>query len=159
MLRPGAVSNASAPGAPPAAESEPSLRGEVDLTNIKLSFEQKWKVEGVVSKQVHEKLERCKKLLSRKFPDGVDYDKLFDEMTELYLDKNDPERRKVKQRASDHKKSNHTRYIPVDIKSHVWKRDGGRCALWVATADAVNVNLICNTITIRCRLPGAGSAQ
>jgi len=118
-------------GAPAMDESNIALRSEVDLTNVKLSFEQKWKIEGVVSKRVHDKLERCKKLLSRKYPGGVCYDKLFDELTEVYLSKADPERR-----ASNNKKtrsskarpsSRHTRHIPLIIKAKVWKRDNGRC--------------------------------
>ncbi len=116
------------PGAATLSQGEVvPLRGEVDLTNVKLSFEQKWKVEGVVSQCVHEKLERCKKLLSRKYPDGVDYDTLFDDMTELYLDKNDPERREIKPRATKNRQAGHSRYIPGHVKTKVWKRDGGRC--------------------------------
>jgi hypothetical protein len=83
-------------------------------------------VEGVVSKQVHEKLERCKKLLSRKYPDGVDYDTLFNEMTELYLDKNDPDRCELKSKALDNN-TKHSRYIPEHVKTQVWQRDEGRC--------------------------------
>lgn len=113
------------------AKSWNSLRGEVNLTNIKLSFEQKWKVEGVVSKCVHEKLERCKKLLSRKYPKGVDYNILFDELTELFLDKSDPERR-IKNRtrcATGNKpKTADTRHISKEMKDQVWKRDKGKCA-------------------------------
>ncbi len=117
-------------GAPAPAESSLPLRGEVNLTNIKLSFEQKWKVEGVVSERVHEKVERCKKLLSRKHPKGVDYDTLFDELTELYLDKTDPERRVKKQKkrvAQTKSKTTQTRHIPAEVKDEVWKRDDGKC--------------------------------
>jgi 5-methylcytosine-specific restriction endonuclease McrA len=117
-------------GAPAPAESSLPLRSEVNLTNIKLSFEQKWKVEGVVSERVHAKLERCKKLLSRKHPKGVDYDTLFDELTELYLDKTDPERRVKKQKkrvAQTKSKTTQTRHIPAEVKDEVWKRDDGKC--------------------------------
>jgi hypothetical protein len=112
------------------AKSWNSLRGEVNLTNIKLSFEQKWKVEGVVSKRVYEKLERCKKLLSTKYPKGVDYNILFDELTELFLDKTDPER-SIKQQMKlvnrPNSETGRSRYIPHAVKIKVWKRDAGKC--------------------------------
>ena len=107
-----------------------SLRGEVNVTNVKLSFEQKYRLEGVVSKRVHEKLERCKTLLSRKSPEGVDYDTLFDELTEMFLDKRDPERR-IDRRKPRAKRTatncGNTRHISVKVKNLVWKRDNGRC--------------------------------
>ncbi len=111
-------------GAPVLGKQSNPLRSEVNLTNVKLSFEQKWKVEGVVSKRVHEKLERCKKLLSRKYPKGVDYETLFDELTEVFLDKIDPERRVEKRKRrvtkADSKTSN-TRHIPAKVRGQVWK--------------------------------------
>jgi len=122
---------ANSAGAPVLGKQSNSLRSEVNLTNVKLSFEQKWRVEGVVSERVHEKLERCKKLLSRKYPKGVDYDTLFDELTELFLDKSDPDRRveKRKRHATQaNSKSSQTRHIPAEIKDKVWKKYKGKCA-------------------------------
>ena len=125
-----ARTESDADDAPRPVQHSDSLRGEVTLTNIKLSFEQKWKVEGVVSKRVHEKLERCKKLLSRKYPRGVDFDILFDELTELFLDHADPERcdnKRKRRSAKRHAHSKPSRYISSAVKARVWKRDKGRC--------------------------------
>ena len=107
-----------------------SLRREVNVTNVKLSFEQKYRLEGVVSKRVHEKLERCKTLLSRKYPEGVDYDTLFDELTEIFLNRRDPDRRvdrKKPHAKRAHANSGDTRHISIKVKNLVWKRDNGRC--------------------------------
>jgi hypothetical protein len=141
-------------GAPPAAGTPPalrpgdkatvesgesSLRGEVSLTNIKLEFEKKWKVEGLVSERVKQKLERCKSLLSSKYPKGVDYDALFDELTEVFLEKTDPERRIERRRKRSENKNNkapsatstnhnQTRHIPAEVKDEVWVKYNGLCA-------------------------------
>jgi hypothetical protein len=74
----------------------------VSLTNIKLEFEKKWKVEGVVSERVKQKLERCKSLLSKKYPKDVDYDALFDELTEVFLEKTDPAQITLRKAQSAH---------------------------------------------------------
>jgi 5-methylcytosine-specific restriction endonuclease McrA len=114
----------------------PSLRSEVDLTNVKLSFEQKWKIEGVVSKKVKEKLDRCKMLLSRKYPQGVDYDILFDELAEVFLERVDPQRKRQKSRRRQAKPQHppraesmtrESRHITAEEKENVWNRDKGRC--------------------------------
>jgi 5-methylcytosine-specific restriction endonuclease McrA len=120
---------------------ESPLRREVSLTNIKLAFEQKWKVEGVVSERVKQKLDKCKSLLSSKYPKGVDYDALFDELTEVFLEKTDPERRMARRRkrnGDSHKTSkmdrknrkgaDRSRRIPQAVKDEVWARYNGRCA-------------------------------
>jgi hypothetical protein len=111
------------------------------LTNIKLAFEQKWKVEGVVSVRVKRKLDRCKSLLSSKYPNGVDYDALFDELTEVFLDKSDPERRIVRRHKrngsyskpckpalKNHRETDRPRRIPQAVKDAVWVKYKGRCA-------------------------------
>ena len=112
------------------------LRGEVDLTNVKLSFEQKWKIEGVVSKKVKAKLDRCKMLLSRKYPHGVDYDILFDELAEVFLDRVDPQRKQQRRKQRQPKPqqspqadstTHESRHIPAEEKEKVWNRDKGRC--------------------------------
>ena len=110
------------------------LRSEVTAGND-LEFEKKWKVEGVISSRVKDKLDRCKTLLSNKYPNGVDYDTLFDELTEVFLERQEPERR-VERRESAKKQrgasvatsGTRTRHIARRTKDEVWKRDGGRCA-------------------------------
>jgi hypothetical protein len=66
--------------------------------------------EGVVSNQVKKKLDRCKSPLSTKYPKGVDYDTLFDELTEMFLDRKDPERR------AERRKTNSKKDRPIDVK-------------------------------------------
>jgi hypothetical protein len=81
----------------------PPLRGEVGSES--LGFEQKWKIEAVVSKEVKAKLDRtqlviasdaasrCKSLLSRTYPQGVDYEVLLGELTKMFLEHVDPQRK------------------------------------------------------------------
>ncbi len=120
-------------------QSPPPLRSEVRSHTIE--FEQKWKIEGVVSKSVKAKLDRCKSLLSSKYPRGVDYETLFGELSELFLEHFDPERKteRRKRREANKKprakttakmpaKATASRHIPAHEKERVWTRDGGRCA-------------------------------
>jgi hypothetical protein len=131
--------------------AESSLRREVSLTNIKLEFEQKWKVEGVVSERVKRKLDRCKSLLSGKYPNGVDYDALFDELTEVFLEKIDPERRMARRRKrngdshkaskmdrKNRKEADRTRHIRTAVKDEVWAKYNGRCAYVGANGKRCN---------------------
>ena len=113
----------------------PRLRSEVSLTNV--NYEQKWKIEGVVSKEVKAKLDRCKSLLSRKYPNGVDYNALMGELTDVFLEAKDPERKQSRGKKRAPKQSRqpkptptptHSRHIPAHIKNKVWTRDHGRCA-------------------------------
>jgi 5-methylcytosine-specific restriction endonuclease McrA len=115
--------------------SLPSLRSEV--TSHTIEFEQKWKIEGVVSKDVKAKLDRCKSLLSRKYPRGVDYETLFNELSEVFLEHFDPERKKERRKKRDISekrrpktpaKASQSRHIPAREKERVWARDQGRCA-------------------------------
>ena len=111
------------------------LRSEVSEMTEQIEFEKKWKLEGVVSSRVKEKLDRCKSLLSNKYPNGVDYDALFDELTEFFLEKKDPEqgakrRKKIQKPRTTNLKNpkTQTRRIPQAVKDKVWARDKGRCA-------------------------------
>ncbi len=123
-------------------DSQPPLRSEVRDQRIdKIEFEQKWKIEGVVSKEIKAKLDRCKSLLSRKYPRGVDYETLFNELSEVFLEHFEPKRKKErrKERAANEKrparvnpkatpKTTPSRHIPASVKEQVWTRDEGRCA-------------------------------
>ena len=115
--------------------NRPPLRGEVP--SDRMEFEQKWKLEGVVSKDVKAKLDRCKSLLSRKYPRGVDYEVLFGELSEVFLERFDPERKKkrrqkretIKKRPGETPaKASQSRHIPAPEEERVWTRDEGRCA-------------------------------
>jgi 5-methylcytosine-specific restriction endonuclease McrA len=118
--------------------NEPPLRSEVrGERSARIQFEQKWKLEGVVSKEVKAKLDRCKSLLSRKYPRGVDYEILFGELSEVFLERFDPKRKKerrqkretIKKRpAKAPAKASQSRHIPAREEERVWTRDEGRCA-------------------------------
>jgi 5-methylcytosine-specific restriction endonuclease McrA len=108
-----------------------SLRSELAAKIERLEFEKKWKVEGVVSGRVKEKLDRCKLLLSSKYPNGIDYETLFDELTDVFLERKDPERRAKRKKATAKTgadRAANTRYVPQHVKDKVWTRDGGKCA-------------------------------
>ncbi len=135
-------------------ETLPSLRGEVtswgqdnpaplrsEVRGERLELERKWKIETVVSDRVKAKLDRCKSLLSSKYPKGVNYDILFEELSEVFLERMDPERKEEqrKQRKANRKrpgkttpkassKPSRSRHIPAGVKRQVWTRDKGRCA-------------------------------
>jgi hypothetical protein len=109
------------------------LRREVTLTDIRLSFEQKWKIEAVLSMAVKAKLDRCKALLSSKYPRGVDYEVLLGDLADVFLEHRDPERRQARRAQSKPPtrkatKSPDSRHIPAREKDKVWIRDKGQCA-------------------------------
>ena len=125
----------SAGGALAAGESDERLRGEVRTE--RLEFEQKWKIEAVVSTQVKAKLDRCKSLLSGKYPRGVDYDIPLRELAEAFLEHVDPERKQERRKQRDIKKkrpakptlkAGRSRHIPASVQEQVWTHDQGRCA-------------------------------
>jgi len=127
---------------------ERGLRSEVqgERSDI-IEFEQKWKIEGVISKKVKAKLDRCKSLLSSKYPRGVDYETLFNELSELFLERFDPERKKERRKARENNekrpakmtaKANPSRHIPAREKERVWTRDGGRCTYVGANGKRCN---------------------
>ncbi len=138
----GRLRSEAGPGERP---EEGGLRGEVASARVersdRIEFQHKWKIEGVVSKDVKAKLDRCKSLLSSKYPRGVDYETLFGELSELFLEHFDPERKterrkrceankkpRAKTTAKMPAKAIATRHIPAHEKERVWTRDGGRCA-------------------------------
>ena len=104
-----------------------------------------------LDKSSYESLERLKSLLSHKNP-NMSYGELFKRLSELGLDKYDPER-KLKNAVNSRKKAFENkdefrgklkeqdkikkaqtkcvvknRYIPVKVKQYIWTRDQGKCA-------------------------------
>ena len=134
--------------ASPSQGHQPPLRSEVTgERSAKIEFEQKWKIEGVVSKNVKARLDRCKSLLSRKYPRGVDYETLFNELSEVFLERFDPERKKKRRQerganterpSMTPSKAGPSRHIPAREKALVWTRDGGRCAFVGANGKRCN---------------------
>ena len=100
-----------------------------------------------IDDDVMQQLERCKKHLSSKFPQGLDYNKLLRELTTEWLNRHDPliriERRDtVKRRSTSPAKSmqinEQTRHIPVAVRDAVFKRDGGKCTFVGSTGKRCN---------------------
>jgi len=89
-----------------------------------------------IDDDVMQQLERCKKHLSSKFPEGLDYNKLLCELTAEWLNRHDPLNRIERRDAARHRSggaaksiqnNEYTRHIPVAVRDAVFKRDGGKC--------------------------------
>ena len=99
------------------------------------AYEKKYQYSFTVSEELNARIEKCKTLLSGKHPKGLDLETLVDELTELFLDRKDPERR-AKRRKKREKKltpkiekpEETSRYIKPATRDAVYNRDGGRCA-------------------------------
>ena len=83
---------------------------------------------------VMQDLDRCKELLSGKYPEGVDFNTLLKELAAEWLNKNDPVERDKRRKSSKkttipkrNKPNETSRYIGPAVRDAVYKRDGGRC--------------------------------
>jgi 5-methylcytosine-specific restriction endonuclease McrA len=94
-------------------------------------------VRCLIDDTVMRDLERCKALLSGKFPKGMSYSEFLGELAGDWLKHHDPlkraERRsKKKRRAGVEARVKSTkedsRYIPLAVRDDVYKRDGGTCS-------------------------------
>jgi 5-methylcytosine-specific restriction endonuclease McrA len=104
---------------------------------MKLETIKAHQVNCVIDDEVMQLIDRCRELLSGKYPTGVDYNKLLLELAKSWLEKNDPveraeRREKRKQKAARPKPKTQepgetSRYISPAIKDAVYNRDGGRC--------------------------------
>lgn len=96
-------------------------------------------IQLTLDKTLLSKMEKLKSLLSHQNPEGS-YEKLFETLVELGLNKFSPERREARRRKRQDKKrnmynplptsaveNNHTRKISQSIRDKVWVRDKGRC--------------------------------
>lgn len=101
--------------------------------------EDKFLIQLSVDKKLMAKMEKLKGLLSHQNPEGS-YEKLFETLVELGLDKFSPERREARRQKRPGKSKNmydplptsagerkHTRKISQPIRDKVWVRDKGRC--------------------------------
>ncbi len=91
-------------------------------------------VNCLVDDEVMEMLNRCKELMSGKFPTGIDYNTLMKELATEWLKKHDPaqraERRKkreTKSTTNPHESGETSRHIPPATRDKVNNRDGGKC--------------------------------
>jgi 5-methylcytosine-specific restriction endonuclease McrA len=91
-------------------------------------------VSCLVGDDVMHMLDRCKELLSSKYPRGIDLNTLLEELAAAWLEKNDPverNRRRIKRKKSHGpKRTDHgetSRHISAATRDAVYERDGGRC--------------------------------
>ena len=111
---------------------EPVVRQKMKMHEVRCFIED----------EVMQQLERCKELLSSKYPKGLDYNGLLQELAASWLERHDPvkrsERREARKQRSKRAqraqrvpkpRSNDelTRHIPVAVRDAVFERDGGRC--------------------------------
>ena len=101
-------------------------------------------VNCLVEDAVMQDLDRCKELLSGKYPQGIDFNTLLKELSTEWLEKNDPVEREKRRKSRKNKSkpapcSNKTsRYISPATRDAVYKRDGGRCAYVGANGKRCN---------------------
>jgi 5-methylcytosine-specific restriction endonuclease McrA len=95
-------------------------------------LKKKFKLEFAVDPEFMKKLEEANAILSKKYPEGVPFEKLFEVMLDEYLEKHSPKRkiRRREKRKADKKKSGvnkRSRHIPEAVQDQVFTRDNGRC--------------------------------
>ena len=88
-----------------------------------------------IDDDVMRRIERCRELLSNKYPRGLNYSELLDELTAEWLKRHDPagragrrEARKQHSKTSPKPIPDQSRHIPAAIREAVYARDGGRCS-------------------------------
>ena len=145
-----------------ASEMKPDCTGASTRENIPLSLNPaEVTMETVTMHQVNclldddvvQMLDRCKELMSGKYPTGIDYNTIMRELASSWLDRHDPLRRseRCKKRKNQNRpKSSRkpetvrrsgpasrqksfeqkepSRYISQSIREAVYRRDGGRCS-------------------------------
>ena len=111
-------------------KSTPIVEPEIVRQKVKMH-----EVRCFIDDDVMHQLERCKELLSGKYPMGLNYSELLKELAAEWLERHDPviksERRDARKQRSTktpRPKDKQTRHIPVAIRDAIFKRDGGRCA-------------------------------
>ncbi|MCD6379667.1 HNH endonuclease, partial [bacterium] len=110
---------------------------------------QKFKLEFMVDPEFMKKFERIKSRISRKYPEGVNFEMLFTIVMDEYLERHSPEKRiqrrekrennkQMKKVVSQDKQTKankpktskikeRSRNIPASIRDKVFARDGGKC--------------------------------
>ena len=98
--------------------------------------EQKYLVQFCASRELKQKLERVRSLLSSRHPNGVSLEVIFEAAVNTFLEKHDPERRVARRdRAKSVQKkaprkprvTGHGRYISKVVRDRVFARDRARC--------------------------------
>jgi len=100
------------------------------------ALEEKFKLQFAVDPEFMKRLKQIKSLLSTRYPEGVNLEKLFNIIMEEYLERHSPEKRiqKREERKNNKQKkqavsrnNQRTRNIPAAVRDEVFTRDGGRC--------------------------------
>jgi 5-methylcytosine-specific restriction endonuclease McrA len=98
------------------------------------AYDNKYHYNFTTSEELNAKIEKCKVLLSGKYPAGVSQEILLEELTEMFLERRDPERRaERRENRKNNPKQNKestgepSRYISPATRDNVYTRDGGRC--------------------------------
>ena len=112
-------------------------RGGKKLTSDKateLETKKMHQVSCLLDNEVMEMLNRCKELMSGKFPEGIDYNTLMQELAAEWLKKHDSvqraerrEKRKAKPSAKKQESGETSRHISPATRDKVYNRDGGKC--------------------------------
>jgi hypothetical protein len=105
---------------------------------VQASAPERYRVQFTIGQETHEKLRRAQALLRREVPDG-DPGGIFDRALTVLLEKVEktklgaaarPRPDQLIRPAADkiHKPTVRSRHVPQEVKSAVWRRDGGQCA-------------------------------
>ena len=102
--------------------------------NSNKTYEKKYHYSFAVSEVLNARIQKCKSLLSGKYPEGVSQEILLAELTEIFLEKKDPERRAARREKRSAQARNQTedntessRYIKPATRDAVFNRDNGQC--------------------------------
>ena len=113
-------------------DSKSKVAADNKKQSERVKLEREFKLEFMVNDKTMKKIKKAKSLLSTRYPKGINLELLFNELLDIYLQRNDPERRVIKNNSPDNKSGRNsparTRHIPRRIKYEVYKRDGGRCS-------------------------------
>jgi 5-methylcytosine-specific restriction endonuclease McrA len=129
------------------AETKSAFPGRVIL-------EQRLKLGFTVTPEFMKKYNKIKSLLSSKYPDGIDFETLFDILMSEYLEKHDPDKRSARRaeragkrgEAATHDRqarrqapaAHRSRRIPPTVRDQVYARDKGRCSFIGANGKRCN---------------------
>ncbi len=116
-------------------------------------LEQRLKLGFSVSPEFMAKFNKIKSLLSSTYPEGIDFETLFEHLMNEYLERHDPERKRERRIKRANSRANTTRknrrekgrpanrrsrHIPPATRDQVYARDKGRCTFVGANGKRCN---------------------
>ncbi len=127
-------------GEKPAASPTLGPGNSGNIPPQKTILKKKFKLEFAVDPECMKKVEEVKAILSKKYPEGVPFGKLLEEMADEYQEKHSPERKKKRrekrkarqiekkrEKRKGHNPSKRSRHIPQAVQHEIYARDEGRC--------------------------------